>query len=331
MTQLNLKNMNMKTFFKYIPVLFLSLATMSTGAAQASDTSGGFFADNVVEITLGVTTVVSVIVLLVLFVVLNVLRTFVKLQHEEKLIAQGISPEEAAEQAASESSLWHKMMKAMTKSVPIEQEDDVLTDHEYDGIRELDNRLPPWWTALFYVTIIFAVIYLLHYQVLQTGPTQDEEYEMQMAEAAEQIKAYQASLSLSIDETNVEVTDDPTALAEGEQIFTSQCAACHANDGGGGVGPNMTDEYWIHGGDIKDIFSTIKYGVPQKGMISWQSQLTPSQMQNVGSYILTLQGTTPANPKEPQGELYVPAAEESVEGAEGAEEGAEEAQAISMK
>ena len=142
-----------------------------------------------------------------------------------------------------------------------------------------------------------------------------------MAEAAEQVKAYQAGLALSIDETNVEVATDASALAEGQQIFTAQCSACHANDGGGGVGPNLTDQYWIHGGDIKDLFSTIKYGVPQKGMISWQSQLTPAQMQNVASYILTMQGTTPANPKEPQGDLYEPA-EEPAE---------EESQAISMK
>jgi cytochrome c oxidase cbb3-type subunit 3 len=330
MTQLNLKNMNMKTFFKYIPVLFLSLATMSTGAAQASDTSGSFFNDYVVEITLGVTLVVSLVVLLVLVVVLNVLNAFVRMQHEAKLVAQGIDPEKAAEEAAAGSSLWAKLMKAMTRSVPLEQEDDVLTDHEYDGIRELDNRLPPWWTALFYVTIIFSVIYLLHYQVLQTGPTQDEEYEMEMALAEEQIQAYKAGLALSIDETNVEITEDATALAEGEQIFVSQCAACHANDGGGGVGPNMTDEYWIHGGDIKDLFATIKYGVPQKGMISWESQLTPGQMQSVASYILTLQGTTPANPKEPQGELYVPEPEAEAEG-EVTETAEEEAQAISMK
>ena len=306
----------MKTFFKYIPVLFLSLATMSTGAAQASDTSGGFFTDYLVEITLGVALLVSLIVLLVLIVVLNVLKTFVKMQAHEKLIAQGISPEKAAAQMAAEPSAWQKLMIAMTRSVPIEQEDDVLTDHEYDGIRELDNRLPPWWTAMFYITIVFGIIYLIHYQVLQTGPSQDEEYEMEMAAAAEQIAAYKASLALSIDETNVEVTDEAGALAEGQKIFTSQCAACHANDGGGGVGPNLTDEYWIHGGDIKDLFSIIKYGVPQKGMISWESQLTPSQMQNVASYILTMQGTSPANPKEPQGDLYVPPTEEPAETSE---------------
>jgi cytochrome c oxidase cbb3-type subunit 3 len=316
--------MNMKTFFKYIPVLFLSLATMSTGAAQASDTSGGFFADYIVEITLGVALVVSLVVLLVLIVVLNVLKTFVKMQHEEKLIAQGINPEEAAAQIAAEPSAWEKLMKAMTRSVPLEKEDDVLTDHEYDGIRELDNRLPPWWTALFYVTIVFAVVYLFHYQILKTGPTQDEEYAMEMAAAEEQIAAYKASLALSIDETNVEFTTEAAALAEGEQIFVSQCAACHAADGGGGVGPNMTDEYWIHGGSITDVFSTIKYGVPQKGMISWESQLTPGQMQNVASYILTMQGTTPANPKEPQGELYVPEAEDGIE------EAVETAEAVTM-
>lgn len=317
----NLNNTNMKTLFKYIPVLFLSLATMSTGAAQASDTSGGFFEQYLIEITLGVALAVSLVVLLVLIVVLSVLRAFVKQQHEEKLAAQGLSPEKIAAELAAQPTFWQGVMKSLTKSVPIEQEDEVLTDHEYDGIRELDNRLPPWWTALFYVTIIFAVVYLFHYMILETGPSQDEEYAIEMAEAAEQVKAYQASLALSIDETNVEVTAEAGSLAEGQKIFTSQCAACHANDGGGGVGPNLTDQYWIHGGDIKDLFKTIKYGVPQKGMISWQSQLTPAQMQSVASYILTMQGTTPANPKEPQGELYQPADKAA---------DSEEPQAISM-
>lgn len=314
----------MKTLFKYIPVLFLSLATMGTGAAQASDYSGGFFADYIVEVTLGVALLVSLIVLLVLVVVLNVLKTFVKMQQEEKLIAEGISPEKIAEERAAQPSAWQKLMMAMTKSVPIEQEDDVLTDHEYDGIRELDNRLPPWWTAMFYLTIIFGVVYFFHYQVLRTGPSQDEEYVLEMAAAEEQINAYKASLALSIDETNVEFITEADALAEGEQIFIAQCAACHAADGGGGVGPNMTDEYWIHGGDIKDVFATIKYGVPQKGMISWESQLTPEQMQNVSSYILTMQGTTPASAKEPQGERYVPAASEEIE------EAVENAEAVTM-
>ncbi|MFT4739055.1 MAG: cytochrome c oxidase cbb3-type subunit 3 [Paraglaciecola sp.] len=290
----------MKIFFKTISVLFLSLATIGTGAAQAGDTSGGMLSNHMVEITLGLALLVSLIVLLVLVVVLSVLKTFVKVQREDKMVAAGIT----ANEVSDEPSAWKNFVTSLTKSVPVDQEEDVLTDHEYDGIRELDNRLPPWWTAMFYATIVFGIAYLLHFMILGTGPSQDEEYVIEMAEAEEQIQIYQSSLALSIDENSVTFTEDPVALADGEKIFISQCAACHANDGGGGIGPNMTDEYWIHGGSINDIFSIIKNGVAQKGMISWKAQLTPEQMQNVSSYILTLQGSTPASPKDPQGELY---------------------------
>lgn len=324
----------MKKLMKYIPVLFLSLAATSNGAAQASDASGNFFSEYLVEITLGVALVVSILVLLVLIVVLNVLKTFVNMQKQAAVEEAKSKGEEVA--VEQEEGFMKSIMKKLTESVPVEREDEVLTDHEYDGIRELDNKLPPWWTALFYITIFFAIVYLLHFHVFMTGPSSAEEYEMQMAAAEEQIQAYQASLALSIDETNVTFTDDPQLLAEGEQIYQANCVACHAVDGGGGVGPNFTDQYWIHGGDIKDLFAIIKNGVPQKGMISWKSQLTPQQMQAVASYILTFQGTTPANPKEPQGELYVPEEEGNESGEESQEpEGSEgeedsESTAISM-
>ena len=317
----------MKKLYKYLPVLFLSLAATSKGAAQASDTSGSFLSQYLTEITLGVALIVSILVLLVLIVVLNVLKTFVNMQKEA--VAETKKTEEVAV-AEEKESFISRIYKKLTESVPVEREEEVLTDHEYDGIRELDNKLPPWWTYMFYVTIVFAVVYLLHYHVFYTGPSSAEEYEMQMAEAKEQIEAYQASLALSIDETNVTVTDDPQLLAEGEQIYEANCVACHATDGGGGVGPNFTDQYWIHGGDIKDLFKTIKNGVPQKGMISWKSQLTPQQMQAVASYILEFQGTTPQNPKEPQGELYVPEESEQENESDTTANESEDASAISL-
>ena len=137
-------------------------------------------------------------------------------------------------------------------------------------------------------------------------PSQDEEYTAEIVKADAATEAFMASSTELIDEANVEIVTEATDLEAGATIFQRQCAVCHAADGGGGVGPNFTDEYWIHGGDIKDLFKTIKYGVPEKGMISWQAQLNPSEMRSVASYILTLVGTTSANPKEPQGELYVP-------------------------
>ena len=189
--------------------------------------------------------------------------------------------------------------------------------HEYDGIRELNNVLPPWWLWLFYGTIIWGVVYLVNVHILGVMPLQAEEYEQEMAQAKEDVAAYLAQFSNLVDESNVTVATDESTLASGESIYKQFCVACHGANGEGGVGPNMTDAYWIHGGGIKNVFKTIKYGVPQKGMISWQSQLKPSEMQAVASYILTLQGTDPPNQKEPQGEIWkeeaAPAEEAPVE------------------
>ena len=128
-------------------------------------------------------------------------------------------------------------------------------------------------------------------------------------QAEDEVKAYLAQQADQVDENTVVMLEDENELALGASIFINKCAVCHGNEGQGGVGPNMTDNYFIHGGTINDVFKTIKYGVPEKGMISWKSQLRSSDMQRVASYILTLVGTTPANPKAPEGELYQPAEE----------------------
>ena len=113
--------------------------------------------------------------------------------------------------------------------------------------------------------------------------------------------------------------EDEAALAAGETIFLSKCASCHGQLGEGGVGPNLTDRYWVHGGSISDIFATIKYGVPEKGMISWQSQLRPKNMQQVASFIKTLEGTDPPNQKDKEGTLYQPEEDEDADNAETSE------------
>ena len=185
-----------------------------------------------------------------------------------------------------------------------------MLDHNYDGIRELDNILPPWWVGLFYATILIGVVYFSYYHISDKGLSSSEQYVVEMEEAEAAVKAYLAKQADQVDETNVELLLDEDQLALGESIFMNKCAVCHQADGGGGVGPNLTDEYWLHGGDIKDVFTTIKYGVPEKGMISWKSQLRAGDMQRVASYILTLVGTTPAAPKAPEGDLYEPAPDE---------------------
>jgi len=166
--------------------------------------------------------------------------------------------------------------------------------------------MPPSLVNVFYITIAFGVGYFFYYSVLGLGKTQLEEYAEEQRLAAIKIEQYQALAVSSIDENSVVFDESESALSAGQRIYSANCVACHASDGGGGVGPNLTDDYWIHGGSIQDIFRVTKYGVPEKGMIPWADQLSPEEMQQVSSYIKTLLGTTPANSKDPQGERYVP-------------------------
>ena len=199
---------------------------------------------------------------------------------------------------------YQRMLTRVNDAVPLEREEEVMTNHEYDGIYELDNNLPPWWIAMFYATIAFGVVYLLYFHVFDWGSFQEEEYEQEMAQAKIEVDAYLATAASSIDETNVTITEDVGRINAAQELFAQKCAACHGMAGEGGVGPNLTDTYWIHGGGVQDIFQVIKNGVPEKGMIPWKSQLTPVQMQDLASFIITLEGTEPPNGKEPQGEPY---------------------------
>lgn len=203
---------------------------------------------------------------------------------------------------------FKKLIQYSTMATPIEKEKEILMSHDYDGIRELDNRIPPWFHALFWGTIIFAVVYMIQFHVIGSGDVQAEEYRAEMKAAAME-REILIKTGAFLNEETVTFKDDAPTLQQGEEIFNKNCAACHATDGGGLVGPNLTDKYWIHGGGIKNIFTVIKYGVPQKGMISWESQLNPNEMQAVASYIMTLEGTEPANPKAPEGDVWTPPSE----------------------
>jgi cytochrome c oxidase cbb3-type subunit III len=197
-------------------------------------------------------------------------------------------------------------IETLNASVALEEEGTIMLDHEYDGIRELDNNLPPWWKYGFYLTIVFSVVYLIHYHVSKTGPLQTEEYQAQMAEG-ERLKAeYRKTAANLVDETNVFQLTAADSIGIGKNIYKEKCVACHKADGGGGVGPNLTDNYWLHGGDIKSVFTTIKYGVTSKGMQAWQNDLSPVQMQAVASYILTLAGTNVPGGEPPAGILFNP-------------------------
>ena len=201
-------------------------------------------------------------------------------------------------------SIWQQLKSKLVDAEPVELEEERMTDHEYDGIRELDNSLPPWWKALFYATIVFSVVYMAAYHLFGWGALQDEEYQQEVAEAKLEIEAYMAAKGGALTEENVEVVTDAALLSEGEQIFASNCAACHGTEMQGTVGPNLVDEYWLHGGSVGDIFKTIRDGVPSKGMISWKAQLSPEQIQNVSSFIISKAGSNPPNAKEPQGEIF---------------------------
>jgi len=202
-----------------------------------------------------------------------------------------------------EPSAFAKFRRYITKTTPVETEHELLLDHEYDGIRELDSKIPPWFLWLFYLTIAFAIFYMLDYHVFNSSPLQEEEYAIQVKQA-EVERAAIVNSGAFLNEESVTLITDPAAIDAGKQIYATNCVACHAADGGGLVGPNLTDDNWIHGGGIKNVFKTIKYGVTAKGMIAWQSQLNPKQMQDVASYVISLHGTTPANPKQPEGPIW---------------------------
>lgn len=194
------------------------------------------------------------------------------------------------------------IMDQLNASVSLEKEKDILLDHDYDGIKELDNNLPPWWLYGFYMTIAWALIYFIYYQVAGIGLSSTEAYEQEMETAKAEVAAYMKTAGNNIDENTVKL--DPAMVAEGKKLFAENCKACHGETGGsmpGGIGPNLTDEYWIHGGSIQEVFKTIKYGWPDKGMQAWQNNFTGGQIAELTNYVISIQGTNPPNAKEPQG------------------------------
>jgi cytochrome c oxidase cbb3-type subunit 3 len=198
-----------------------------------------------------------------------------------------------------------KLLKSWTKSKDMEEEQEIVLDHNYDGIKELDNSLPPWWVYMFYASIVFAVVYLVRFEVLD-GDNQIVEYNKAVAQAEMELNKYKATATDLITAENVTLLTDAKDLGRGKAVFNLNCASCHLSDGGGSIGPNLTDEYWILGGGVKNVFNTlVNGGRDGKGMISWKNTLKPADMAKVASYVISLQGTTPATAKAPQGEKWV--------------------------
>ena len=184
-----------------------------------------------------------------------------------------------------------------------DENDPLLLDHEIDGIRELDNKLPGWWVWLFNLTILFAVFYLVYYHVLGAGDLSAAEYRKEMKKSAQIKAAAMGKFEAGI--PTLTPLKDAAILDTGKQIFLTRCAPCHRADGGGLVGPNLCDDYWIHGSNYIDTINTIWNGVPAKGMITWKNYLNPDQIVSVASYIYTLRGTHPPNPKPPENQAPV--------------------------
>lgn len=222
------------------------------------------------------------------------------------LVAPAVA--KAAQPEGVKAASWlDNLISKLNRQVEVEDEKQIELDHDYDGIKELDNVLPPWWLWLFYVTIAWGVIYVVNVHVLDIWPGSEKEYRLEMEKAKADVAAYLATQTNLVDENNVTFSDDPAVIAEGRKLYGEFCTACHGADAAGSensVGPNLTDPYWLHGGGVKNIFHTIKYGVPEKGMISWKSQLQPAEIRAITCYIMTQEGKGGPTQKGPQGELW---------------------------
>jgi len=281
----------------YTIAILLAASPLWAAVTPAIGNSGNTFSEVVV--------ILFLIALLFLVVSVVLLKTVQVMANEIKNpallpIVEPARMLEYSEWHASEKtgqSIWSKLIGLR----PISEEKDLMMDHDFDGIVELDNPTPAWFMGLFYATILFAVVYLLNYHVFHWSPLQDEEYAIEMKEAEIEKAAILAKSGELIDENSVKASLDAGIIAAGKVVYTQNCIACHGALGEGTVGPNLTDDSWIHGGTVNAIFKTIKYGVPEKGMISWEKTLTPKQTSDLSNFILSLQGTNPPNPKAPQG------------------------------
>ena len=211
----------------------------------------------------------------------------------------GLIKTEKEKEKAVVAAPLKKINQVLTDVVPIEEEYKILLDHEYDGIRELDNNLPPWWVWGFFATIVFAIIYLFNFHIFETGDLQYKAYDKEMKKADAEVKAYLSKMAMNVDESNVTLLTDKSEIAKGKALFDANCVACHNPKGEGNIGPNLTDKNWIYGFDIKEVFKTIKLGTAN-GMPEHNSKFNPIQLQQVASYVLNL---PEAKGKAPQGDI----------------------------
>lgn len=289
---------------KRILLLITTCAALGSNAQNAVPATNPIWNDPLLPVYL-LGAFVFLVIVLVAVVAVYLIRIINMLTEQ----AARQNAEKAGIAYVPRQTLWQEVLSRLNASVPIEQEMNIELGHNYDGIRELDNHLPPWWKWLFYGTIGWAAVYLIVFHLADTLPLSQQEYENEIAKASEQIRKYQAAQpKATIDVTTLQFTADAAIIEKGKTIFiNNNCGSCHRNDGGGNtIGPNLTDTYWLHGGDIKNIYNTIKDGVVEKGMPSWGRSLSPIDVRDVTFFIMSLQGSNPENAKAPQGELFRP-------------------------
>ncbi len=290
------KQKNAAKTIAVVLVIALSFITQSSIAQDAAITTattepnyGGLTAHNFYAFV----GVILIEITAILFLAFNIRSVYMDLV-----------PAKAKAKNSTLAIWWNRMdKKFFTKAIPVDKEADVMLDHDYDGIRELDNALPPWWKYGFYITIMVAFIYIGYFHAFGEGKNPTQEYAAEMEQARIEKEIYEASNKDKIDESNVPMAD-ASGLAEGKDLFTAKCWACHGKAGEGSAGPNLTDDYWIHKGSLNDIYHSIKTGYQDKGMQSWAKEFTPKQMSHIASFIKTLHGTNPPNAKAPQGDLF---------------------------
>nr|WP_294895241.1 cbb3-type cytochrome c oxidase N-terminal domain-containing protein [uncultured Pedobacter sp.] len=276
--------------------ILLAIALVFTGAGSTYAASNTEIMNGIALGAIISTLILIVIACFVLLKTFKVLTTLI-LPANKQLVSDSQAEPSAITPKIHKQTMWQKLLSLR----PMAEEKDLLIMHDYDNIQELDNPIPAWFNWLFYGSVIFALVYLLNFHVFKLGKLQDEEYTVEMKQAAAAKEAYLEKSGNMIDENSVKLDKSAEVLASGKAVFAQNCVACHGEHAQGVVGPNLTDEYWLHGGKINNLFKTIKYGVPEKGMISWEKQLSPKQISDVANYIESLKGTNPANPKAPQG------------------------------
>jgi cytochrome c oxidase cbb3-type subunit 3 len=291
----------MKKLTYIIPTLLSPLAVSAQEASlPVKQASGNIYT----EVLIVVFILTALIILLASLATLRAFKVIAKEMRNPTPFPVAPAPVEPLdyltwkEKQKSQPGIWNKLLGLR----PISEEKDLIMEHEFDGIAELDNPTPAWFMWLFYGSIAFAFGYMMYFHVLDYGKMQEEEYEIEMAEAKIAKEAYLAKAGNNIDENSVKADANPEAISAGQALYNTNCVACHGDKGQGTVGPNLTDNFWLHGGSVNNVFKTIKYGVPEKGMIPWEKTLSPKQISDVSNYILSLKGSNPPNAKAPQGQ-----------------------------